>query len=412
MRRSGVSSILLAVIALAAGGLRAAAGVPKVLHSFGIGRGGNNLYGGLILDAAGNLYGVAESGGRYGQGVVFELSPGSGGGWTETVLYSFRGGQDGASPHATLAWDVAGNLYGTTVSGGGTACGRGCGVVFRLTPAGGEWTESVLHQFMGGADGQVPYPGVAVDAAGKVYGGTTGGGAGGLGTVYRLAPNSAGGWDYTVLHSFTGRPDGATLYATPVLDAAGNVYGTTYAGGAHNQGAVFAITPAANGGWMEHILYGFQGGADGANPMAPVTFGQHGTLYGTTEAGGSANCGTAYRLARDQAGAWHETLLHAFLGILAQDGENPNGLILDAHGNLYGTSLGGGVDNPGTIFELSPNPDGSWTETVLYSFTGGLDGAYPSAGLAMDAAGNFYGTTLWGGPSGDTTGGVAFEYAR
>jgi uncharacterized repeat protein (TIGR03803 family) len=145
--------------------------------------------------------------------------------------------------------------------------------------------------------------------------------------------------------------------------------------------------------------------------MAPVIFDQSGRLYGTTVLGGTANCGIAFRLTSNQAGGWNESVLHTFLGVTAQDGENPNGLIFDTHGNLYGTSLGGGVDNPGTIFEISPMPDGSWTETVLYSFTAGLDGAYPSAGLVMDAAGNLYGTTLWGGPGGDTTGGVAFEYA-
>jgi uncharacterized repeat protein (TIGR03803 family) len=402
----------LAVIVLATGGAAAAVDAPEVLHSFGVSeRGGSDLYAGLILDAAGNLYGAAESGGRYGFGIVYKLSPGSGGAWTETVLYSFRGGHDGASPHATLAWDSAGNLYGTTVSGGGsTACGGGCGVLFRLTPSSGGWTEAVLHRFAGGADGLVPYPGVVIDTAGNVYGATTGGGAAGLGTVYELTPSSGGAWTHSVLHSFTGTPDGSTLYATPVLDSAGNLYGTTYKGGTYNKGTVFTITPAAGGGWTERVLYSFKGGSDGVNPMAPVTFDQNGDLYGTTEAGGTANCGIAYRLTPNQTGAWNESVLHTFLGVTAQDGENPNGLIFDTHGNLFGTSLGGGVDNPGTIFELSPIPDGSWTETVLYSFTAGLDGAYPSAGLVMDAAGNLYGTTLWGGPSGDTTGGVAFEY--
>ncbi|MGA2593138.1 MAG: choice-of-anchor tandem repeat GloVer-containing protein [Bryobacteraceae bacterium] len=401
----------LAVIMLATCGAAAAADAPEVLHSFGVSeRGGSDLYAGLVLDAAGNLYGAAESGGRYGFGIVYKLSPGSGGAWTETVLYSFRGGHDGASPHATLAWDSAGNLYGTTVSGGGsTACGGGCGVVYRLTPSSGGWTETVLHRFAGGADGLVPYPGVVIDTAGNVYGATLGGGAGTLGTVYELAPGS-GTWTHSVLHSFTGTPDGSTLYATPVLDSAGNLYGTTYTGGTHNKGTVFTITSAAGGGWTERVLYSFKGGSDGANPMAPVTFDQNGNLYGTTEAGGTANCGTAYRLTPNQTGAWSESVLHTFLGVTVQDGENPNGLIFDTHGNLFGTSLGGGVDNPGTIFELSPMPDGSWMETVLYSFTAGLDGAYPSAGLTMDAAGNLYGTTLWGGPSGDTTGGVAFEY--
>jgi len=407
--RSTIASLCLVTTV----GVAVAANAPKVLHSFGANgsRGGSDLYGGLILDAAGNLYGAAESGGRYGHGIVFELSPGSGGAWTETVLYSFKGGQDGASPHATLAWDSAGNLYGTTVSGGGsTACGGGCGVVYRLTLSSGQWTETVLYRFTGGADGSVLYPGVVVDAAGNVYGGALGGGASTLGTVYKLTPGAGGAWTFTLLHAFAGRPDGATLYATPVLDRAGNLYGTTYEGGAANKGAVYTITQAPGGGWTERILYSFQGGSDGANPMAPLTFDRNGNIYGATEAGGTANCGTAYRLTPNGSGGWRETVLHTFLGISAQDGENPNGMIFDSHGNLYGTSLGGGVDNPGTIFRLSPMPDGSWTETVLYSFTAGLDGAYPSAAPVMDAAGHLYGTTLWGGPAGDTTGGVAFEF--
>ena len=407
------SSLWLTVLSLTTG-VAAAADAPKVLHSFGLGEqlGGNNLYAGLILDAAGNLYGAAEAGGRYGFGTVFELSPESGGAWTETVLYNFRGGQDGANPHATLAWDSTGNLYGTTVSGGGsTACGGGCGVVFQLTPSSGGWTESVLYRFTGGTDGRVPYAGVALDTAGNIYGATTGGGAAKLGAVYKLTPGSGGDWEYSVLHSFAGKPDGTTPYGTPVLDTAGNLYGTTYEGGTYNKGTVFAIAPASGGGWTERVLYSFKGGSDGVNPMAPVIFDQIGNLYGTTEIGGTANCGIAFRLTPNHAGGWNESVLHTFLGIPALDGENPNGLIFDTHGNLYGTSLGGGVDNLGTIFEISPMPDGSWTETVLYSFTAGLDGAYPSAGLVMDAAGNLYGTTLWGGPGGDTTGGVAFEYA-
>jgi uncharacterized repeat protein (TIGR03803 family) len=110
------------------------------------------------------------------------------------------------------------------------------------------------------------------------------------------------------------------------------------------------------------------------------------------------------------AGGWTERLLHTFLGVTAYDGENPNGLVFDAHGNLYGTTTGGGIDNPGTIFKMTRNPGGAWQETVLYSFTGGNDGAYPSSGVVLDPAGNIYGTTLWGGPSGDTTGGVAFQF--
>jgi len=413
MRISSVTRLWFVVIALFAGREGWAANNLQVLQSFGLGNelSGNNLYAGLILDAAGNLYGAAEAGGRYGYGTVFELSPDSSGEWTVTVLYNFKGGQDGESPHATLTWDSAGNLYGTTVSGGGgTGCRGGCGVVFRLSPSSNGWAENVLYRFTNSADGSVPYAGVALDAAGNVYGATTGGGASALGLIYELTPGAGGAWEFSILHNFTGRPDGATPYGTPILDSAGNLYGTTYSGGASNKGTVYVVSPAPGGGWTERVIHSFRGGSDGVNPMTPLTFDPKGNLYGTTSIGGTANCGIAFRLTPNQTGGWSETLLHTFLGITAQDGENPNGLIFDTHGNLYGTSMGGGVDNPGTIFEISPAHNGTWTETVLYSFLAGLDGAYPLAGVAIDAAGNLYGTTLWGGPAGDTSGGVAFQY--
>ena len=391
-----------------------AAGALKVMKAFGTGnlREGSDLYAGLILDSQGNLYGVAESGGTRGAGVVYELSPITGGGWTETVLYNFKGGtEDGASPHATLIADSAGNLYGTTVSGGltGKTCRTGCGTVFKLTPASGHWQESVLHRFTGGAGGAVPYAGVTMDSAGNLYGATLDGGAAGGGAVYRLTPGFAG-WEQSVLYSFQGRPDGSAPYPTPVLDAAGNLYGTTNAGGAHNLGIVYMLAPQSDGTWTEHVLHTFAGGADGANPLAGVILDRRGNLYGTTSYGGTSNCGIAFALAPNQAGGWAEHLLHTFLGVTAYDGENPNGLVFDAHGNLYGTTTGGGIDNPGTIFKMTRNPGGAWQETVLYSFTGGNDGAYPSSGVVLDPAGNIYGTTLWGGPSGDTTGGVAFQF--
>jgi len=143
-----------------------------------------------------------------------------------------------------------------------------------------------------------------------------------------------------------------------------------------------------------------------------VIFDRYGDLYGTTSNGGTSDCGIAFALGPDAAGGWTEHLLHTFLGVEAADGEDPNGLTFDAHGNLYGTTTGGGIDNPGTIFEITHDAGGGWQETVWYSFTGGDDGAYPSSGVVLDAAGHIYGTTLWGGPSGDTTGGVAFQFTR
>jgi uncharacterized repeat protein (TIGR03803 family) len=386
-----------------------AAPTPSVLHSFGVHlQGGSDLYAGLILDASGNAYGAAESGGTYGYGVVFELSPDGAGDWAEKVLYDFKGspGDDGATPHATLVFDRAGNLYGTTVSGGASS---NFGIVFKLAPTSqGQWTETVLHRFTGGTDGATPYAGVILDAAGNVYGATDGGGAAGDGTVYKLTPSDSSPWVETVLHSFTGKPDGAGPFAAPLLDAAGNLFGTTYYGGARNDGAVYKLAPQPDGSWAETVLYSFKGGSDGVNPGAPLIADRSGNLYGTTAVGGSAGCGIAFKLTA--ASAWAETVLHTFLGITEDDGENPNGLTFGPRGVLYGTTVGGGTDNPGTIFRLTPSESGGWTETVLYNFTAGLTGAYPSVGLTLGPNGGLYGTTLWGGPAGDTVGGVAFEF--
>jgi len=407
MRKTLILALILATSAWADGTM-------KVMQSFGTGNldEGSDLYAGLIRDSSGNLYGAAESGGTRGAGVVYELSSVTGG-WTETVLYNFKGGaDDGANPHATLMMDGAGNLYGTTVSGGpATACRGGCGAVFMLTPAGGHWQETVLYRFTGGADGSIPYAGVSMDSAGNLYGATIGGGASNAGAVYKLTPGAAG-WAQTVLYSFGGRPDGSAPYPTPILDAAGNLYGTTNTGGAHGLGIVYMLAPQADGSYAEHVLHTFAGAADGANPLAGPTFGPHGTLFGTTTLGGTANCGTAFDLVPNGAGGWTERILHTFLGVTAQDGENPNGLTFGADGSLYGTSTGGGTDNPGTIFKMTRTGGGGWKETVLYNFTAGATGAYPSSGVVLDPAGNIYGTTLWGGPSGDTTGGVAFEFTQ
>jgi len=384
----------------------------KVLHAFGSAgsRGGSSLYGSLILDAAGNLYGAAEFGGTRGHGVVFKLSRRTTGGWAETVLYNFKGGsQDGETPHDSLVMDSAGNLYGTTVAGGGS-CNTGCGIVFQLSPASsGSWTETVLHHFAGGTDGATPYSGVIFDAAGNLYGATTVGGSNGVGTVYKLAP-AAGRWTETILYSFKGVPDGATPYAAPVFDNAGNLYGTTYKGGAANQGTVYELSPQANGSWSASVLHSFHSTSDGTDLFESLILDAAGNLYGAAETGGSANCGVAFKLSPNGSGGWTETILHTFQGVTVQDGENPNALLFDPAGNLFGTTVGGGVDNPGTIYKLAPQASGEWTETVLYSFTGGNDGAYPSVPLIMDKAGRLYGTTLWGGPAGDTTGGVAFEF--
>jgi uncharacterized repeat protein (TIGR03803 family) len=303
----------------------------------------------------------------------------------ESVLHSFTGGSDGASPQTGLIADATGNLYGTT-----SAAGAGnCGTVFKVTPKG---DESVLYAFQCGVDGSSPTGGVVSDAAGNLYGTTYAGGTSGLGTIFKIATDGT----KTVFYAFKGGSDGADPSAGLIIDKKGNLYGTTYAGGTVGLGTVFKITP--NG--TETMLHAFTGGSDGATPFASVTRDGSGNLYGTTYTGGGGGCngngcGTVFRVARNGT----ETVLYSFAG--GTDGTGPyGGLVLDANGNLYGTTLYGGSTNCngngcGMIFRIAP--DG--TKTMLYAFSGS-DGARPSANLTTDKKGHLYGTTFDGGGSG------------
>jgi uncharacterized repeat protein (TIGR03803 family) len=382
-----------------------------VLHTFaGFPTDGDTPSAGLLRDAAGNLYGTTVNGGAHGSGVVFKLSPSG----NETVLYSFTGGADGGYPSAGLLRDAAGNLYGTTVLGGP----GGSGVVFKLSPTG---TETVLYSFTGGnggTDGGFPTAGLLRDAAGNLYGTTFYGGSGncldpfvligGCGVVFKL---SAMGTE-TVLYSFAGPPDGQYPVAGLIPDAAGNLYGTTEFGGVYNGycekpnphnaytcGVVFKLSPSGT----ETVLHTFAGyPTDGGNPYAGLLRDAAGNLYGTTLNGGADGSGVVFKLSPTGT----ETLLHTFTG---PDGARPSaGLIKDTLGNLYGTTIGGGAHGQGVVFELircSSAPSG-YEFKVLHSFTGGDDGAYPWSGLVRDGAGNLYGTTSRGGASGN---GVVFR---
>jgi uncharacterized repeat protein (TIGR03803 family) len=409
-------------------------GPEQVLYSFQGGLDGNGPQGAVTFDSKGNLYGttiLAGAGGctdiehtRIGCGSIFELSPNGSGGWTETILYSFQAGNDGNRPGGLLL-DQKGNLYGTTAYGGGTACfaNLGCGTVFELSPNGsGGWTETVLYDFKGGADGDVPNGGLILDQSGNLYGTTVGGGSGHCafsnpecGTVFELSPNGSGGWTETVLHSFGPGPTDGNVPTSPLtLDPKGNLYGTTSSGGdssncnlafAPGCGTVFELSPNGSGGWTETILYNFQGDTDGEVSMAGLVFDQAGNLYGTTSAGGlpagcvakfQAGCGTVFELSPSGSGGWTETILYRFQP--RNDSALPMaGLIFDQAGNLYGTATFGGSSGAGTAFELSPNASGGWTETILYSFSGGSDGASPFSPVIFDQSGNAYGTTLGGG---------------
>ena len=372
----------------------------KVLHNFGSGTDGQYPQSSVILDAAGNLYGTTYGGGSKGLGTVFETSPNGSGGWTTTVLHNFHGAADGAYPFAGLVMDGAGNLYGTTFSGGNssTDCPGGCGTVFETSPNGkGGWTTTVIHNF-NGVGGQWPYAGLIFDGAGNLYGTTGAGGSHGFGVVYEMSPNGSGGWTTTVLHNFGGVDDGQNPKAGLTFDASGNLYGTATGGGTAFLGVVFEMTPNGSGGWTEKVIHNFGQGSDGAIPqLGNLIFDSLGNLYGTCEMGGSHMAGTAFEMSPDGGGGWTEKVIHNFGK--GMDGIDPYaGLIFDAAGNLYGTTTGGGSLDDGTVFKMTPNGSGGWTESVLHNFGQGVDGSVPAgAGLVLDGSGNLYGTTSAGG---------------
>jgi uncharacterized repeat protein (TIGR03803 family) len=369
-------------------------GAYNILHLFTWAK---NPQGNLTFDAAGNLYGTTEDGGSAkcdGCGAVWKLARNAKGAWTVTILHAFTG-VDGANPLAGLIFDLAGNLYGTTAGGGDLGCHKpyGCGVVFKLAPKpDGTWTESVLHSFTG-ADGWEPDAGLIVDATGNLYGETLFGGADDSGVAFKLAPSADGTWTESVLHSFTGGADGDGPGAGLILDVTGNLYGTTYYGGSDVHGVVFKLKPNPDGTWTESVLHSFTG-ADGSEPQAGLTLDAAGDLYGTTTFGGAcafspSGCGVVFKLAPNADGAWTESALYSFTG--GADGTYPRaGLIFDAAGNLYGTTLFGGDSTAcgfgcGVVFKLLPSSSG-WSETVLHTFIG--FGSYPLGGVIFDRVGN------------------------
>jgi uncharacterized repeat protein (TIGR03803 family) len=380
---------------------------------------GSDPAGNLIMDGTGNFYGTTAAGGSvgglcqsFGCGTVFERTASG----TLKILYNFSASPDGEEPVAGLVRDSKGNLYGTTGYGGnaGGVCGtNGCGTVFELVKAGATYTEKVLYAFTGGTDGANPGSGLVRDTGGDLYGTTLrGGGSGcssaaGCGTVFKITPAD----NEQVLYSFTGNADGATPSASLILDAVGNLYGTTAYGGNFGGGCaslgcgvVFEVTPAG----QEVVLHTFKGGADGQSPMAPLVRDGKGNLYGTTSTGGDVSnidcsigengCGVVFEL----TGNGVLRTLYTFAGY-PNDGQHPlAGVVRDKQGNLYGTTDWGGPSNDGTVFKVTP----SGVETVLHSFIGGSDGLNPHGSLVLDAKGNLYGTALYGGVFGE---GVLFK---
>jgi uncharacterized repeat protein (TIGR03803 family) len=374
----GTAALVLSILLLAAATGSAQAQTYTTLFSFQA-KAGEYPVAGVVIDSAGNLYGTTQQGGAHGLGTIFKVDANG----KETVLHSFSGGKsDGAYPTAGLAFDSKGNLYGTTELGG--TWNRG--TVFKVSK-----TTSVLYSFKAtGGDGVYPISGVVLDKAGNIYGTTQQGGTRGYGTVFKL---SAAGKE-SVLHSFKNIPDGAYPCAGLILDAKGNLYGTTQLGGApQNDGTVFKLSSSGK----ETVLHRFTyTKGDGAYPIGGVVRDKSGNLYGTASDGGAFGIGIVFKL--NSSG--HQIWSYSF-GTNNGDGLYPfAGLVRDAEGNLYGTAELGGANGPGTVFKVTSSGE----ESTLYSFTGS-DGADPLSGLVLDS-GNLYGTTPEGGAHGK---GVVFK---
>jgi len=395
--RSAVGARLLAVgaaVALAAvlpaAGASAATGT--VLHSFTGGADGGQVETPLLFGSGGVLYGTADGGGAFSSGTAYKLTPNGSGGWTETTLFSFNGSNTGSIPDGALIADGSGNLYGTVYQGGAF----GHGAVYKLSPGtGGAWTETLLYSFTGGSDGSLPTAGVIFDASGNLYGTTGDGGSDGQGVVFKLSPGAGGAWTETVLHNFISQTaDGTHPGRGVVFDSAGNLYGTTTTGGTSNDGVVYELSPGAGGAWTETLPHTFTGGSDGLVPLCDLVLDSSGNIYGTTTDGGSSSVGTVFKLTKSGS-SWTEQILYNFTG--GASGKEPYaGVIFDSSGNLYGTTTAGVFGAGGVVYKLT-HSGSSWTESALYTFDGAGDGSF--AHLIRDASGNLYGTNADGGPN-------------
>lgn len=381
------------------------------------GTNGNGPWTGLVADRRGRLYGATMSGGANNNGVAYRLTKTAKGKWRESVLYSFSGGGgngDGAYPQMPLlAIDRHGALYGTTPNGGAHAAGT----VFKLTRGAGQWNEQILYSFTGGNDGSQPIGGVTLDSKGNIYGTTNiGGGSqncgGGCGVVFELTPGQNGSWAETVLHAFTGyvgghgcgNYDGANPYRTMIaIDHAGNLFGTTNAGGnsCNAAGTVWELSPAGGGTWTETILDVTDGPNGDTYPDAGGVLDGQGNFYFAV--GG----GNILELVKNQG--YQERLLYQYPGPGAEDDYDT--VQFDRSGNLYWTSHGGGGNGySGTVEKLAPDGQGGWTHSTLYAFANSKpQGNGPIAGVTIDASGNVFGTCSVGGGAQGNEGGTAFE---
>jgi uncharacterized repeat protein (TIGR03803 family) len=393
----------------------------QILHAFTGGADGGGGKGLMIMDTSGNLYGAAY-GGKNVDGMVFELTPGINGQWTETVLYNFPGFPgDGIEPLG-IVMDQAGNVYGTTAQGGLNKAGT----VFELTPgANGQWTESILWNFCSlpdCADGAGPSGAPTLNPAGGLFGATKAY----PGTVYELTPSSDG-WTLTTLYNFCPQggnncPDGSNPIGPLALDARGDLYGEAAGGTGHRQcgtgcGVVYVLHPEPQGQWEQRVLHDFQPRNDSVDPGGGLTL-HGGGIFGTSEGGGGmgcegSGCGTVFELTNgpNVTPMWPNQILHAFGANEAQGVLPLASVAFDGRGDLFSvTGEGGNLEmcpetGCGVVFGMKPQGNGQWAFAVLHTFDGS-DGVLPDYGLLIDSKGNLYGTTLGGGEYGY---GVIFE---
>ncbi len=373
----------------------------RVIHNFTGGQDGANPYTGLTIDAAGALYGTAFNGGGNQFGTIFSLTN-SGTGWVLKPLYAFAGGDDGANPVAAVVIGPDGALYGSTSAGGGGPCtgrSRGCGTVFSLRPPSRapasiifDWSSTILFRFSG-SDGSFPEGELTFDSAGNIYGTTEGGGSADWGLIYSLTRSN--GWTQDILYQAQGDGDGEFPWGGAVFDSSGNLYGVFLENGPYNYGAVYKLTPSGSG-WTESTVHGFTfHGNDGASPQGGLIQDSSGNLIGTTVHSPTGG-GTVFEMTPSGDG-WSYNFLYGFSGGI--DLGPYDRLLMDAAGNLYGTTFGDGQYGYGSVFKLTRSGSG-WTYRSLHDFTGGSDGANPMCRLVFDSSGNLYGTASGGGTHG------------
>jgi uncharacterized repeat protein (TIGR03803 family) len=379
--------------------LRAQSGFTvNLLYSFENTNAGAWPVNAVVFDSAGNLYGAASAGlyqsGPYcfneGCGGIYEMTNNGNDEWSAAAAIHIFNGKDGGSPNTNLILSKNGDaIFGTTQQGGK----YGFGTVFGLSKLSGNWTYTILHNFdFNNVDGVIPN-GLARDDAGNLYGMTYNGGAHSLGTVYELSPTAGNEWQEKILYSFRDTPDGAYPFSHPIYNPNdGSLYGTTQYGGSHGQGTVFRLSPTENGNWDEKVLFSFDG-EDGSAPTGPLLLAGYGkTILGTTSGGGAFFSGTVFLLHQDpQADRWTETVIHSFDNDGTDGYAVSGGLLLTSTGHLYGTAANGGLDGGGIVYELLPPPSetGSWTETIVHNFDplSETDGSRPNGVLVFNPDG-------------------------